>query len=103
MLMELSYPATSTMIPIVGEKSRAPKLLWFDTGLVNYSVGLQKELFGVRDISDAWRGLIAEHIVGQELLSAEKRYSYKRSFWVRDAAGSSAEVDYVVQLSDKVI
>jgi predicted AAA+ superfamily ATPase len=103
MLMELVYPTTSTMIPIIGEKSRSPKLLWIDTGLVNYSVGLQKELFGMKDISDVWRGLVAEHIVGQELLSAEKRFSYKRSFWVRDAAGSSAEVDYVIQLSDKVI
>jgi predicted AAA+ superfamily ATPase len=103
MLMELVYPTTSAMIPIIGEKSRSPKLLWIDTGLVNYSVGLQKELFGVKDISDAWRGLVAEHIVGQELLAAEKRLSFKRSFWVRDAAGSSAEVDYVLQLSDKVI
>jgi predicted AAA+ superfamily ATPase len=103
MLMELAYPTTSTTIPIMGEKSRSPKLLWLDTGLVNYSVGLQKELFGVKDISDAWRGLIAEHIVGQELFAAEKRLSYKRSFWVRDAAGSSAEVDYVIQLSDKVV
>jgi predicted AAA+ superfamily ATPase len=103
MLMELSYPTTSPMIPVIGEKSRSPKLLWLDTGLVNYSVGLQKELFGMKDISDAWRGLVAEHIVGQELLSSEKRLSYKRSFWVRDAAGSSAEVDYVIQLSDKVI
>jgi predicted AAA+ superfamily ATPase len=103
MLMELVYPTTSTMIPIIREKSRSPKLLWLDTGLVNYSVGLQRELFGMKDISDAWRGLVAEHIVGQELLTAEKRFSYKRSFWVRDAAGSSAEVDYVIQLSDKVI
>jgi predicted AAA+ superfamily ATPase len=103
MLMELVYPTTSAMIPVMGEKSRSPKLLWLDTGLVNYSVGVQKELFGVKDISDAWRGLVAEHIVGQELLSSEKRVSYKRSFWVRDATGSSAEVDYVIQLGDKVI
>lgn len=103
MLMELVYPTTSAMIPIIGEKSRSPKLLWIDTGLVNYSVGLQKELFGMKDISDAWRGLVAEHIVGQELLSNEKRVSYKHSFWVRDTAGSSAEVDFVVQLADKVI
>ena len=103
MLLELSYPVTSAVIPIKPEPRRSPKLLWLDTGLVNYSVGLQKELFGVMDISDAWRGLIAEHIVGQELLITDNRVSHKRSFWVRDAAGSSAEVDYVVQLSDKVI
>ncbi|MDL2319846.1 AAA family ATPase [Alistipes sp. OttesenSCG-928-B03] len=103
MLLELVYPVTSTVIPIKPEPRRSPKLLWLDTGLVNYSVGLQKELFGVMDISDAWRGLIAEHIIGQELLTTDNRVSHKRSFWVRDAAGSSAEVDYIVQLSDKVI
>lgn len=103
MLLELVYPTTSAVIPVKPEPRRSPKLLWLDTGLVNYSVGLQKELFGVKDISDAWRGLIAEHIVGQELLTTDNRVSHKRSFWVRDAAGSSAEVDYIVQLSDKVI
>ena len=103
MLLELVYPTTSAVIPINPEPRRSPKLLWLDTGLVNYSAGLQKELFGVRDISDAWRGLIAEHIVGQELLAADNRFSHKRAFWVRDAAGSSSEVDYVVQIADKVI
>lgn len=103
MLMELVYPTTSAVIPIKSELRRSPKLLWLDTGIVNYSVGLQKELFGVVDISDAWRGLIAEHIVGQELLTTENRFSHKRSFWVRDAAGSSSEVDFVVQIADKVV
>lgn len=103
MLLELAYPTTSAMIPLNPEPKRSPKLLWLDTGLVNYAAGLQKELFGVKDISDAWRGKIAEHIVGQELLTSDNRFSHKRYFWVRDAQGSSAEVDYVIQLGDLVI
>lgn len=103
MLLELVYPTTSPLAPIQPEPKRSPKLLWLDTGLVNYSVGLQKELFGVKDISDAWRGKIAEHIVGQELLASDNRFSHKRNFWVRDAKGSSAEVDYVIQMGDMII
>jgi hypothetical protein len=49
-------------------KKRSPKLLWLDTGVVNYVAGIQKEVFSVKDITDAWRGKVAEHIVGQELL-----------------------------------
>lgn len=103
MLLELVYPTTSCTIPLSPEPKRSPKLLWLDTGLVNYSAGLQKELFGVKDISEAWRGKIAEHIVGQELLAANNRFSYKRYFWVRESDGSSAEVDYAIQLANLVI
>ena len=103
MLLELAYPTTSALIPLNPEPKRSPKLLWLDTGLVNYSVGLQRELFGVRDISESWRGRTAEHIVGQGLLASDNRFSHKRCFWVRDSTNSSAEVDFVVQIDDKVI
>jgi predicted AAA+ superfamily ATPase len=103
MLLELSYPVTSAILPVQPEFKRSPKLLWVDTGLVNYAAGLQKELFGVHDISDAWRGRIAEHIVGQELLASDNRFSHKRYFWVRDAVNSSAEVDYIIQSDNRII
>lgn len=103
MLLELVYPTTSTKLPLTRELRRAPKLLWFDTGLVNYSAGLQKELFGVVDIKSAWRGAIAEQIVGQELLTQDSRYSYRRHFWVRDSRGSTAEVDFLYQHLERVI
>ena len=103
MLLELTYPATSCVIPLSPEPKRSPKLLWLDTGIVNYFAGLQKELFGVDDIGEAWRGKIAEHIIGQELLTTNNRFSHKRYFWVRDASGSSAEVDFAIQLENHII
>ena len=36
-----------------------PKLVWLDTGLVNYAAQVQKEVLGAKDIMDAWRGMIA--------------------------------------------
>lgn len=102
MLLELVYPTTSAMIPLAPEPKRSPKLLWLDTGLVNYAGGIQKELATIRDISEAWTGHIAEQIIGQELLSSDNMFSHKRYFWV-NGTGSEAEVDYVVQFEDKVI
>ena len=103
MVMELSYPVTSTEIPVQPQMQRSPKLLWLDTGLVNYVADLQIELLGSKDISDAWRGKIAEHIVGQELLSSSDMVSTKRNFWVREAKNSQAEVDFIYSYKSKII
>jgi predicted AAA+ superfamily ATPase len=103
MLLELVYPTTDYSIPISTDLKRAPKLIWCDTGLVNYSAKIQKEVFGAKDILDAWRGNIAEHIVAQELLALDSRVSNKRNFWVRNKKGSDAEVDFVLQYDNRLI
>jgi hypothetical protein len=43
MLLELVYPVSSTQLPIIPETKRMPKLIWFDTGLVNYQAGIRKD------------------------------------------------------------
>jgi predicted AAA+ superfamily ATPase len=103
MLLELSYPYSGYRLPVIPELKRSPKLLWLDTGLVNYVAGLQKELFGTKDISEAWRGKVAEQITGQELLAANSRFSGKRHFWVRNSKGSEAEVDFLLIFDGLVI
>lgn len=95
MLAELVYPSTTTAIPAPPDMKRSPKLLWLDTGLVNYASGLQKEIFGATDILDVYKGKIAEQIVGQEIITTDKHYTYKRHFWTRDKKGSDAEMDFV--------
>ena len=95
MLTELVYPTTSTEVPAIPEQKRMPKLIWLDTGLVNYSAQVQKEVLGAKDILDAWRGNIAEHIVAQELLTLTDKVSQIRNFWVRGKSESPAEVDFI--------
>jgi uncharacterized protein len=95
LLLELVYPATNTHLPIQPDCKKAPKLYWLDTGLVNYVCNFQKELFQLKDISDAWKGRIAEHIVGQELLSNNQFVSAKRYFWVREAKNAQSELDFL--------
>lgn len=71
MILELVYPVSSTQMPIIPETKRMPKLIWFDTGLVNYQAGIRKEIIGSTDMVDSWRGHLAEQITAQELLSIE--------------------------------
>ena len=93
MILELVYPVSSTQMPIIPETKRRPKLIWFDTGLVNYQAGIRKEIIGSTDMVDSWRGHLAEQITAQELLSIEDRVGQHRSFWARPNNG--AEVDFV--------
>lgn len=93
MLLELVFPVSSTLLPIIPETKRMPKLIWFDTGLVNYQAGIRKEIIGSTDMVDSWRGHIAEQITAQELLSMEDRVGQHRSFWARPNNG--AEVDFI--------
>lgn len=96
LLLELVYPLTSTSFPILPDLKKSPKLLWFDTGLVNYVTGMQEELLFTPNSDELWNGDIAEHIVAQELLGATTLFGEKRMFWVRDARNSQAEVDFVI-------
>lgn len=96
-LLELVYPLTSTSFPILPDLKKSPKLLWFDTGLVNYVTGMQEELLFTPNSDELWNGDIAEHIVAQELLGATTLFGEKRMFWVRDARNSQAEVDFVIR------
>lgn len=98
LLMELVYPTSETRLPILSDYRKKPKLIWLDTGLVNFSSNIQQEVFSVQNIQDAWRGKIAEHIVAQELLTINNLVSAKRNYWRRNKEGSEAEVDFHLRI-----
>ncbi len=95
MLLDLVYPTSAIQMPLIQNFRKRPKLIWLDTGLVNFLSGIQQEVFSVSDIQDVWRGRIAEHIVAQELLTLSDSLLTKRIYWRRDKQGSEAEVDFV--------
>jgi hypothetical protein len=97
MLVHLLYPTTSTEIPLVPDRKKAPRLQFLDVGLVNYAAGLQGQYFEHSDLHSFYRGKIAEMIVGQELLAAGASAPQKPVFWVREKRQAPAEVDFVVQ------
>ncbi len=97
MLITLIYPSTSTSIPIRPDFKKKPRLQFIDTGLVNYFVGLQGRFFEYDDLHGFYRGKLAEHIVGQELLGRANNTLEKLCFWVREKSQSRAEVDFLLQ------
>ena len=103
LLLELVYPQTSVSFPILPDLKKSPKLLWLDTGLVNYVAGMQEELLFSKDTDELWNGDIAEHIVGQELLGATVTFGEKRMFWVRDAKNSQAEIDFLIRYKSHLL
>ncbi|MDR1543698.1 MAG: AAA family ATPase [Prevotellaceae bacterium] len=103
MVLELCYPTTTTDLPPAPDLKKSPKLLWLDTGIVNYVAKNQLELFGTQDISEHWKGKIAEHIVGQELLAQNNSVLAQRNFWVRNAKNSQAEIDFVLQTDTQLL
>ncbi len=95
LILRLVYPTTKVVPPIEPNFRKSPKLFMLDTGLINYFAGYQKEIFKQRDIANVYDGVIAEHVVAQELQAYTKDHLHKLHFWVRDKKQSSAEVDFV--------
>mgnify|MGYP000476792773 FL=1 len=90
MLLELVYPTLNNRLPLEAQLSRRPKLIWLDTGLMNYKAEVREEVFSVSDISDAYRGHIAEQLLAHTTKVSERRY-----YWIGGKRNSTAEVDFV--------
>lgn len=103
MLLELVYPLTSAMMPMISNRKKAPKLFWFDAGLVNYAANIRKEYVVSSDLIDTWRGKASEQIAAQELKALSTDVGVKRNFWIRAKRGSIAEVDLVYAFDGQII
>ena len=103
LLIHLVYPSTSIEIPIMPDLKKAPRLQLLDTGLLNYFVGLQEQFFYQDNLHAIYKGMIAEHIVGQELIADASNTRKKQCFWVREKSQAQAEVDFLVQHRGHVV
>lgn len=103
MLLELVYPLTSAIMPMISDQKKAPKLFWLDAGLVNYAANIRKEYVVSSDLMDTWRGKAAEQIAAQELKALSFDVGVKRNFWIRAKRGSAAEVDLVYLFDGQII
>jgi len=103
MLIKLVYPTISTVNPIVPDKRKFPKLHILDTGLINYFAGIQQDLIGINDLSSTYQGIVAEHIVGQELLAKDYNVLNSINFWIREKKTSTAEIDYLYKYKNYII
>jgi len=94
-LLQLVYPVTTTRLPASPNVRRSPKIQMVDSGLVNHLMGIQHEILGSTDINDLYKGRIAEHIAGQELLTLTDSPLYKLNSWTRENKDATSEVDFV--------
>ncbi len=97
MLLYLVYPTTNTELPILPDLKKSPRLQFVDTGFINYFSGIQNDYIGLNDLNSIYRGTITEHIIGQEILAANRSIKNNPVFWVREKEGSSAEIDYILK------
>lgn len=103
LLMQLVYPCTSASLPMVPDIKKSPRLQILDTGLLNYFVGIQKEIIGTDDLNSIYQGTLIEHLIGQELLAFQYNALSALHFWVREKKESTAEVDYLFQFNGLII
>ena len=97
-LLNLDYPITTVKAPTIPALTRQPKLIWLDSGIMNFSVDIQTEYLQNRSLLDVWKGHAAEQIVAQELrIVLDRNYRNEQFFWVRDKKGATAKVDFVWQ------
>ncbi len=96
-IIQLIYPATTTEPPATPNLKRKPRLQFVDTGLLNYSIGHQAEMIGLKDLNGFHRGRIIQHLTTQQLQAQNSSPLYKPLFWVREKANSNAEVDLLHQ------
>ncbi|WP_421938437.1 ATP-binding protein [Pedobacter sp.] len=102
-IIRLIYPSTDIEVPIIPDLKKSPRLQFLDTGLINYTLGIQAEMLALDDLSSAYKGAVIPHLFTQEIISLGKISEHKPNFWVRDKKQSSAEVDLLYPYKNLVI
>jgi len=103
LLIYIIFPSTDVDLPIMPDMKKSPRLHVLDTGMMNYFVGIQKEILNTDDLNSIHQGLMIEHLTGQELLATKFNALSTLNFWVREKNSSTAEVDYIYQYENKLI
>jgi len=98
--------SSSNGIPLSAQTNdKFKKYLIFDTGIFQRFLNLDlSELFLNTEISLVNKGVIAELYAGLELIRAQpENQAPSLHYWQREKKGSQAEVDYVIELGEKIV
>lgn len=93
----------STELPLIPQRKRPKKLLFLDVGLTNYQSGILESFLNLKNLSDFYRGRIAEQVVGQNILA---QYIYaipKLFYWAKEKPQGSAEVDFCIHSGGNIL
>lgn len=102
-ILHIVNHSKASKIPLEhGKNESVMKLLLVDIGLANHILKLR--LTDIDKLITANEGGLAEQFVGQQLLgSSEYFIDEQLYYWTREAKGSAAELDYVVEFSNMII
>lgn len=92
--------ASGAGVPLAaGIKERKFKVAFLDVGMMQNALGIQASIILSKSVMQINGGSVAEQYVAQELLAYSGPYSdTKLYFWAREARGSSAEIDYLIEI-----
>ncbi len=104
LLLYIVKSSDATGIPLNANiSSKVIKSLFLDVGLMRYNCGIQpSDILKAKDLSNVYRGALAEQFVGQELLAAGGSENFKLFYWSRAKKSSSAEVDYLYVKNSRI-
>jgi predicted AAA+ superfamily ATPase len=103
MIVKQIKATKSLGMPLVGQKKSAKKLIYLDSGFVNFKNNIQAEYIKINDLNDLYRGKIAEQIVGQNIIASGQHGERSLFYWAKEKPNSSAEVDFCLACEGKII
>jgi len=93
----------SSKLPLIGQGKRAKKLLYLDSGFINFKSNIQSEYIKLADLNNLYRGKIAEQIVGQNIIAGGLHGEQNLFYWAKEKPGGSAEVDFCLAHLGKIV
>ena len=97
------YPTISSVLPLLPDRRKSPRLQVLDTGMMNYFLGIRLDILSTDDLNKIHHGIIIEHLIGQELLANQFNALSSLNFWTREKKTSQAEVDFVYPFESQLI
>lgn len=103
MIISRVFASASKQMPLMSNLKKFPKLLYLDTGLVNYQIGMRTEIAMMDDINAVYHGQVGEQIAGQTLLALNTRKNANLHYWYREEKGATSEVDYLMVINERLV
>ena len=80
------------------------KILFLDVGLLQSAMGIARETYMSENLLAAYKGLVAEQFIGQQLFALGKCFAEPELYyWQREVKGSAAEIDYLWQKDEDIL
>lgn len=102
-IIQLIYPGTSVEFPLIADYKKSPRMQFLDTGILNFTLGIQAELLEIKDLSTSYKGALVPHLITQEFISLQETSYKKPHFWVRQKKDAQAEVDLIYNFKNLLI